>query len=302
MKNLSTKRIYGRERINNVNKLLVVCGPTATGKTALAMKLAKHWNGELVNADSRQVYKGLDALTGKDRSDDVPVWLYDVVQPGTEFSVAHFVRLAQSAIADIHKRKKLPIVVGGTGFYLAALTTGIDSLAVPPNPALRKAFHAASLESLQQELQRIDSGRWERMNESDQKNPRRLIRAIEVWQSTTYIPPAPPRNDVLWIGLTASPTILQQRIGKRVAERFDKAVSEVRDGLPPILGAASLLSFSRGESTKEEALRKWVLAEFQYAKRQMTWFKKQKEIQWFDVSDTRYSEAVAACVTAWYTH
>lgn len=285
-----------------MNKLLIVCGPTATGKTALAIKLAKSFDGELVNADSRQVYKGLDALTGKDRSDDVPVWLYDVVQPGSEFSVAHFVRLAQSAIGDIHKRKKLSILVGGTGFYLQALTTAIDFLAVLPNPALRKAFHAASLESLQQELQRVDPGRWKRMNESDQKNPRRLIRAIEVAQSTTYTPPAPPHYDVLWIGLAVPLPILEQRIRKRVAERFDKAASEVRDGLPPILGVASLLSFSRGQSTKEEALATWARAEYQYARRQMTWFKKQKEIQWFDVSDTRYSEAVAACVTAWYTN
>ena len=285
-----------------MNKLLVVCGPTATGKTALAMKLAKQRNGELISADSRQVYKGLDALTGKDRSDGGAVWLYDVVQPGSEFSVAHFVRLARSVIVDIHKRKKLPIVVGGTGFYLTALTTAIDSLAVPPNPTLRKAFHGASLESFQRELQRVDLGRWGRMNESDQKNPRRLIRAIEVARSTTYTPPPPPRYDVLWIGLAAPLPILQQRIRKRVAERFDKAASEVRDGLPPILGVASLLSFTRGQSTKEETLAKWAWAEYQYARRQMTWFKKQKEIQWFDVSDTSYSEAVAACVTAWYTN
>lgn len=285
-----------------MNKLLIVCGPTATGKTKLAIALSKTFNGELINADSRQIYEGLDALTGKDRSDEVPIWLYDVVDAHQEFSVAQFVTLAQRAIGDIGKRGKLPIVVGGTGFYLRALTTSIDSLAVPPNPALRKAFHAASLESLQQELQRVDLVRWGRMNESDQKNPRRLIRAIEVALSTKYVPPVPPRYDVLWIGLTASLPILQQRIRKRVAERFDKATSEVRVDLPPILGADPLLSFTRGESTKEEAERKWVQAEFQYSKRQVTWFKKQRHIQWFDVSDTSYSEAVAACVTAWYTH
>ena len=285
-----------------MKKILIICGPTATGKTALALKLAKQWNGELISADSRQVYKGLDALTGKDRSDDGAVWLYDVVEPGSEFSVAHFVRLARSVIVDIHKRKKLPIVVGGTGFYLTALTTAIDSLAVPPNPALRNAFHAASLESLQQELQRVSPDRWGRMNESDQKNPRRLIRAIEVAMSAKYIPQVRPHFDALWIGLIAPLAMLKQRITNRVAERFDKAASEVRDGLPPILGVASLLSFTRGQSTKKEALAKWAWAEYQYAKRQVTWFKKEKHIQWFDVSDTSYSEAVAACVTAWYTH
>lgn len=284
-----------------MTKLLIICGPTATGKTTIAMKLAKRLDGELINADSRQVYQGLDALTGKDRSDDVPVWLYDVVRPGSEFSVAHFVRLARSAIENIHKRKKLPILVGGTGFYLAALTRTVDSLAVPPNRALREILSAASREALQQKLQRINPRRWERMNESDQQNKRRLIRAIEIAKSTPRVPEDAARYDTLWIGLTAPLPVLEQRIRKRVAERFEKAACEVRDGLPPILGASPLLSFTRGERTKEEALSKWALAEFQYAKRQMTWFKKMKEIQWFDVSHARYADAVEARVTAWYT-
>ncbi|MBI5448890.1 tRNA (adenosine(37)-N6)-dimethylallyltransferase MiaA [Candidatus Gottesmanbacteria bacterium] len=285
-----------------MNKLLVVCGPTATGKTALAIMLAKQWNGELVSADSRQIYKGLDALTGKDRSDDIPIWLYDVVEPGMAFSVAHFVRLAKSSIENIYKRNKLPILVGGTGFYLQALTTTVDSLMVPPNPSLRMVLHAASLSSLQEELQLIDSLRWKAMNESDQKNPRRLIRAIEVARSAKYVPPTMPQYDALWIGLTSPLSILEQRIRKRVRERFVKAVREVRDGLPSLLGVAPLLSYSHGNSTKEEALAKWTLSELQYAKRQMTWFRKQKNIRWFDVSKEGYIGLVEAYVSSWYTH
>src|SRR3990172_7447839 len=104
-------------------KLLVICGPTATGKTALAVKIAKILDGELVSADSRQVYREMDIGTGKDRETigDVPIWMYDVVSPDEEFSVSQYMKLARSAIADIHARAKLPIIVGGTGFYINAL-------------------------------------------------------------------------------------------------------------------------------------------------------------------------------------
>lgn len=284
-----------------MHKLLIICGPTATGKTGLAIKVAKAFGGELLNADSRQVYKGLDALTGKDRSPSVPIHLYDVVSPDHEFSVAHFVRLAQTAIDDVHKRTKLPIVVGGTGFYLRALTTSIDTLAVAPNPELRKTLSSMPIEELQQRLENVDQDRWGGMNDSDRKNPRRLIRAIEVAQSKRQRPQATPRYDQLWIGLTAAPAVLKERIAQRVAERFDKAVTEVREGLPPILGTAPLLSFKRGKRSKEETLKQWLQAEYPYAKRQMTWFKKQKEIHWFDVQHTDYHRDVEELVREWYT-
>lgn len=285
----------------DMKKVLVICGPTATGKTKLAVSLAKTFNGELINADSRQIYKGLDALTGKDRSEDVPIWLYDVTPAGEAFSVAHFVQLAQHAIDDTHKRARLPIVVGGTGFYLRALTTSIDTIAVPPNPELRKTLSAKSIETLQQQLRRMDGWRWGAMNESDRKNPRRLIRAIEVAAHAPPISPAAPRYDTFWIGLTAPLPVLKQRITQRVAKRFDKAAGEVRAGLPPILAADALLSFSRGESTKKETLAKWVQAEYRYAKRQMTWFRKEKGIRWFDVSDPWLTEQVIEVAKAWYT-
>ncbi|MBI3343248.1 tRNA (adenosine(37)-N6)-dimethylallyltransferase MiaA [Candidatus Gottesmanbacteria bacterium] len=284
-----------------MNKLLIICGPTATGKTNLALALAKKLDGELVNADSRQIYKGLDALTGKDRSDEVPIWLYDVVGVQQEFSVAHFITLARHAIDDIGTRGKLPIVVGGTGFYLRALTTSIDTIAVPPNRELRDRLGTLSIKTLGQRLQRADSRRWRMLNASDRKNPRRLIRAIEVATSAKYVPQARPSYDTLWIGLASSVHVLKERIAVRIAERFDKAASEVRDGLPPILGVSPLLSFTRGESTKEETLRKWVQAEFQYSKRQLTWFRKDKDIHWFDRENPNYRREVEAIVRGWYT-
>lgn len=282
-------------------KLLIVCGPTATGKTNLAITLAKTFSGELVNADSRQVYKGLDALTGKKRSEQTPIWLYDVVDTGQEFSVAHYVRRARERIDHIEMRGKLPIVVGGTGFYLRALTTSIETLEVPPNVQLRMRLKDVSFEELQQELKRVDTKRWSVLNDSDRANPRRLIRAIEVAMSGRHIPQAPPRYDALWIGLTAPLSILKQRIAQRVADHFDKALREVRDDLPPILGVEPLLAFRRGECTKEETLIRWIDVEYHYARRQMTWFRKEKDIHWFNVQNAHYQREVEALVREWYT-
>ena len=284
-----------------MNKILIICGPTGTGKTKLAFALAKKFNGELVSADSRQVYKGLDALTGKDRSKEIPIWLYDVIDVGQPFSAAHFAFLARRAIDDIHKRKKLPIVVGGTGLYLSALTSTIDTLGIPPNTKLREKLSSFSLDLLQVQLQHVDELRWLQMNQSDQKNPRRLIRAIEIAKSGKISPQEVPRYDALWIGLTTTLRTLKQKISKRVRMRWDEAVGEVQKYLPPILGAGPLLAFLRGDSTKEEALREWVNVEYQYAKRQMTWFRKQKNIQWFNVRDEDFRRNVESSVAQWYT-
>ena len=261
-----------------MNKVLIICGPTATGKTKLALELAKKFNGELINADSRQVYVGLDALTGKDRSVEIPIWLYDVADK--EFSVAHFVHLAREAIETIQSRGKLAIVVGGTGFYLRALTESIDTLSIPPNWKLRRQLETLSVEELQK---RVDRKRLEKMNDSDRKNPRRLIRAIEVAGRPGKA--AQPTYDAVWIGLTAPLPVLKQRIEERIKERFDKATREIKDDLPTILGLNIVRKFIGGEIGKEEAIAKWTQLEYQYAKRQMTWFRKQKQIAWYTIPD-----------------
>src|SRR3989344_4958306 len=120
-----------------MTKVLIICGPTATGKTKLAARLAKRFNGELVSADSRQVYRGMDLTTGKEMP-DVPIWLYDVAHPDEDFSVSHWVKLAKDAISDIQKRNKLPIVVGGTGLYIQALLRPFETIDIPPNKKLRE--------------------------------------------------------------------------------------------------------------------------------------------------------------------
>ena len=160
-----------------MGKILIVCGPTATGKTALASQLAKKFDGELISADSRQVYRGMDVVTGKDRP-DVPIWLYDVVNPDEEFSVSHWIKLARRAINDISKRGKLPIIVGGTGLYIHALLHPLETITIPPDRALREQLQEQSVKELQQMLTRGS------MNNSDWNNPRRLRNPDTIAQTT----------------------------------------------------------------------------------------------------------------------
>ncbi len=197
-----------------MNKLLIVSGPTATGKTALAVKLAKKYNGEIVSADSRQVYKGLDVLTGKDTPkgatptfhksmrlgnssfdiisyeiSDIPIWLLDVATPDVLFSISAYKHIAQDVIRDIHARGKLPIVVGGSGLYIQSLIEKIETIDIPLNVDLRNKLQDYDVEKLQAELQIVDADKLQSMNDSDHNNPRRLVRAIEVavWQKENQI-------------------------------------------------------------------------------------------------------------------
>jgi tRNA dimethylallyltransferase len=158
-------------------KVLIVCGPTATGKTALAAKLAKQFSGEIISADSRQVYQEMDIVTGKDRPRGVTILGYDLVKPDENFSVAHFIDFAVPQIKALVKKRKLPIVVGGTGLWLKALVEPIETIAVSPNPQLRKNLKDFSAGKLFKLLKELNSVRAKNMNHSDRNNPRRLIRS-----------------------------------------------------------------------------------------------------------------------------
>lgn len=264
-----------------MNKLLVICGPTATGKTALAAALAKKFNGELVSADSRQVYRGMDLVTGKDKP-DVPMWLYDVVNPDETFSVSQWARLARAAVFDIQKRNKLPIIVGGTGLYINALIHPFETIDIPPNQELRLKIQTMSVRELQAMTTRDD------MNQSDWNNPRRLIRKIEIASS----PKKSLRGESLKafiIGLTAPLPVLDKRIDTRFAQRIRQGMKEEVDVL------------IKKYSSDLPSMSSIGLHEHAYARRQLTWFKKQKDIHWFDVTDPKYRDKVAALVAAWYT-
>ncbi|MGB9706914.1 MAG: tRNA (adenosine(37)-N6)-dimethylallyltransferase, partial [Microgenomates group bacterium] len=233
-----------------MNKILVICGPTATGKTGLGIKLARTFTGEIVSADSRQVYKGMDIGTGKDlpvnsqfairnsqfgkaigyyEISGVKVWLYDVVEPDYQFSVADYVECASLVIKDIWRREKLPILVGGTGFYIKGVIDGVETLGIPPDWQLRKKLSNYQISKLQIMLKKIDLERWERMNESDRNNPRRLIRAIEIALKSQKSKVKSQKfniKDKLLIGLRVDYKNLYQRIDKRVEERVKQGIVE----------------------------------------------------------------------------
>jgi len=171
------------------SKILIICGPTATGKTKFGIEIAKKFNGEIVSADSRQVYKGKNLVYGKDLPREskwvdakpgywdlgyTKIWLYDVVSPSEEFSVALWHDLAIQVIEDILSRQKLPIITGGTGLFIKSITHNLTDIYAPRNMLIRNELVNKSIEYLFGYLKRIDPNRANRLNESDQKNPRRL--------------------------------------------------------------------------------------------------------------------------------
>lgn len=299
--------------MSKLSKILIICGPTATGKTSLGIELAKRLDGEIISADSRQVYRNLDIGTGKNiknydlrfknldqtryscyRHDNVNIWGYDLADPEEEFSVGHYSRLMQPVIEDIIARGKLPIIVGGTGFYIKSLLAPPDTIQIKPNQKLRAELEQLSVVDLQERLFRTDSPKLESMNHSDRHNPRRLIRAIEVAESG----PAPEASrksfDEFWIGLTAEKEVLKQlvleNIHKRLDQGFEAEVKSLIDSeLDWNLPWASSTGYKiwrqhlEGEIDRETAIDFWQIQEHQYQKRQLTYFKKLEQINWVSV-------------------
>lgn len=276
-------------------KLLIICGTTATGKTEFAVAMAKKFNGELISADSRQVYRGMDIGTGKDKDKiDVPVHLIDVVDPDEEFSVSHWLKFAGKAIEDIVRRKKLPIVVGGTGLYIQALIHPPETIDIPPNAVLREQLKHASVNELQQ---MIDPSVLQLMNNSDRQNPRRLIRKVEIAKAKKSESVEKQEFDYLAIGLTAPLPILFERIDARVDARLKQGMKEEVSQLVREYGR-NIPSMS---ALGYRSLSTWKQDEHSYAKRQLTWFKKQKDIEWFDITDPSMKARMTDRIASWYT-
>lgn len=282
-------------------KIIAVVGPTASGKSALAVEVARLVGGEIVSADSRQVYTGLDIGTGKVTKREmrgIPHHLLDVASPKRTMSVVQYERLATHAIRDILKRGKVPVICGGTGLYVDAVLTDASFPAVPPNATLRKNLEKFSVAELFEKLQKLDPIRAETI---DGKNPRRLIRAIEIATALGSVPTrasAKPRYDVLVIGLTLPREELLERIRTRLLARMRRGmVAEARhlraEGLSwkrmESLGLEYrfLAQFLQGKITKEEMFSLLEIAIRQYAKRQMVWFKRNEKIKWFAPKDTK---------------
>lgn len=318
-----------------MDKLLVICGPTSTGKTALAIKLAKKFNGELVSADSRQVYRGMDIGTGKDlpvgskikhtwfskygfyEISGVKVWGYDLVDPRSEFSVGQYLKFARYIIGDIQKRKKLPILVGGTGLYIKGVIDGIPTASIPKNSNLRKNLETKNASELYELLASLDTIRAGSMNSSDRKNPRRLIRAIEVSQylvdhKLTINKHLKSRTDVLLIGLKADKNFIDKQIDIRIRKRVGKGIKAeieklIKFGVDWNLQSMSSLGYRQWRSyfenkvSEEEVIDEWKKEEKKYARRQLVWFKKDKRINWFDITDKNYIKDVEKRVEEWYS-
>lgn len=287
-----------------LSKVIAVVGPTASGKSALAVEIARLVGGEIISADSRQVYTGLDIGTGKvtkKEMRDVPHHLLDVSElpnsrlgryPKSTMSVVKYERLATRAIKDILKKDKVPILCGGTGQYVDAVLTSASFPEVPPNAKLRKELEKLSPEKLFKKLQKIDPTRAKTI---DANNPRRLIRAIEIARTLGSVPvrtSATERYDTLYIGLTLPKEELGARITARLLARMKRGmVAEARrlheQGLSwkrmESLGLEYrfLAQFLQNKITKSEMLSLINTASQQYAKRQMTWFKRNKNIKWF---------------------
>ncbi|MDD5071963.1 MAG: tRNA (adenosine(37)-N6)-dimethylallyltransferase MiaA [Patescibacteria group bacterium] len=327
-------------RIGGTGKIIVVLGPTASGKTTLGVSLARKFNGEIISADSRQVYKGMDIGTGKDLQDyrleipnskfqipnkiqnpclagrqaksktiNIPYHLIDVVNPNTKFSLAKYQRLAFKAIDDILRRSKTPIIVGGSGLYLQAVVDNYNLSGTKPDKKLREKLEKESVEDLFLELKNINPKFAERLNGSERKNKRRLIRYLEIMQGEEVRPLARDRAskssyDFLLLGLTWPREVLKERIYKRLVERLEKEnmVGEVEKLHKDGVSWKRLESFGleykyislylQGKLTYEEIAEKLNRAIGQFAKRQMTWFrrweKQGRKINW--VTDGKEAE------------
>ncbi|MDD2785306.1 MAG: tRNA (adenosine(37)-N6)-dimethylallyltransferase MiaA [Patescibacteria group bacterium] len=323
-------------------RVIVMVGPTSSGKTSLSLRIARDHVGEIVNADARQMYKGFSIGTGKppgrrgkfkehgafmvqvefkedlEKAEDskydidavypeIPHYLMDFLEPGEIMSVAEWRESAVRAIRGVFKRGHLPIVVGGTGLYTTALIDNFDIPKVPPSSSLRSSFEKQSLEKLVEHLLRLDPTA---ANAVDLKNPRRVIRAIEIVTFTgkpisEQRKKRPPIIDAFQVGIKWSREELYKRIDLAVSRMMDEGwPEEVRQQhkagvswtAPAMtsIGYREIGMYLRGEIMLDEAVRLIKLSTYHYAKRQETWFKRDPRIHW-----ARNQDEAAELVDAW---
>ena len=275
-------------------KAVAIVGPTASGKTALSITLAKHFNGEVISADSRQVYRGLDIGSAKitpEEMDGVPHHLIDTVDPNPVYTGADFKRDGEVALDDITHRGKLPIVAGGTFFYLELLKGTMQSAPVSPNPILRAQLEQKTNEELFAELITKDPRRAETI---DSDNPRRLIRALEVIKAIGVVPEVPTIDltyNWLTLGIDVPTEILNERIYQRIIARLQIGMIEEVESLHKNgvswerleaigLEYRYLARYLQNILTKDEMITELTSKSRQFAKRQRVWLKRDKNIHW----------------------
>ena len=286
-------------RMKNI-KIIAIVGPTASGKSDLAVKIALKYNGEIISADSRQVYRGLNIGTGKITKREmcgVPHHLLDVANPKKRFTVSDFKTLADKAIAEIISRGKLPIICGGTGFYIDMLTSGSVLPDVSPNKKLREKLGKKSAAELFEILKKLDPKRAENI---DKNNSVRLIRAIEIAQALGAVPPlvtdAENKYQTLFIGIKIDKEKLKVKILKRLNSRLEQGMVEEAMKLHANglswrrmhelgLEYRYLAQLLQGKISKLEFIEKLNTEIWHYARRQIQWFKRNQKIRWFTLTE-----------------
>jgi tRNA dimethylallyltransferase len=295
-------------------KIIVILGPTSSGKTRLAVQLAAKFAGEIVSADSRQVYRGMDVGTGKDLAEysaklkvkssklkvvQIPYHLIDVVNPNQEFNLAKYKKMAEAAIDDILRQGKLPLLVGGSGLYLQAVVDDFKLTNIKADRKLRSEFEKLSVRNLFAKLEKLNSGLAAKINQSDRGNKRRLVRYLEILSAGAETLGEKNRKgkyDALLIGLDLPVGELNQRIEYRLLERLEKEglVAEVQELHDDGLSWHRLESFGleykfvsqhlQGKLSYDEMVKKLNIAIRQFARRQRSWFRRWerqgKKIHW----------------------
>ena len=275
-------------------KIVVILGPTATGKSDLAVYLARKFGGEVISADSRQVYEGLDIGSGKITKKEkrgVPHHLLDIIDPRKIYNVEQFKKDGTKIVEKILERKKLPIICGGTGFYIDALVWSEQFPDVPPDKTLRKRLEKKSAEALMKEITKLDRARAKVL---DPYNKVRIIRAIEIARVLGKVPKLKrvKQYETLWIGLSLDRKVLREKIHTRLLKRMKAGmVLEISNLHKNGVSWKRLYNlgleyryislYIRKKLTREKMLIKLEQEICQFSKRQMQWFKRNPEIKWF---------------------
>jgi tRNA dimethylallyltransferase len=287
-----------QKNIVTKDKVLVIVGPTASGKSDVAIKLAQKFNGEIISADSRQIYRGMNIGTGKVTSAEQKMAVHhilDVADPNDDFNVSHFKKLAEKTIEEILQRKKVPIICGGTGFWIKSVIDNVQLPEVKPDQKLRNMLSNKSTEELFAMLRKLDP---ERAENIDAKNKVRLIRAIEICNTIGTVPKIDTKYKIpntkynfLQIGIDVPKEILNEKIKKRLQQRFEEGMIEEVQNLNKNgiawerleyfgLEYRWIARYLQNKIPLSEMQKKLYFDIIHYAKRQMTWFKRDKRIHW----------------------